>query len=98
MSSFKMKIRKSGSLVRLLLVGGLAVLTFQISSTPSGAIGFGGNNCPQFCEQLCNGQRLQCYDFCDNRYPGNQPALDQCYWDCSLQMGTCRDNCLGHCF
>jgi hypothetical protein len=94
MSSLK-KGSRSASLVRLVLVLALTVLALQVSSTSSAATGL--NNCAQFCESLCDYQRFQCYDFCDMQHPPGSQALDDCYWNCSIQGGACRDNCLGHC-
>jgi len=87
---------RSTPLARLLLVLAITAVTFQTGSVSFAAGGFGGNNCPQMCENLCNGQRYQCYDFCDIRF--TDPAqLSDCYWDCSLQMGRCREQCLMAC-
>lgn len=95
MSLSKKSSRRSASLVRLVLVLALVAVAL-VSSAPSEATGF-GDNCAQFCEELCDYSRYQCYDICGwNNPPGSQ-ALDDCYWNCSLQMGTCRDNCLEHC-
>ncbi len=91
----RMKNGRSASLVRLVLVLALTVLALQVSPAPSEATGF--DDCAQFCESLCDTSRYQCYDVCDwNNPPGSQAQFD-CYWDCSYQMGTCRDNCLVHC-
>ena len=94
MSSLKKSSRRSASLVRLVLVLAIVAVAL-VSSAPSEATGF--DDCAQFCESLCDTSRYQCYDVCDwNNPPGSQ-ALYDCYWNCSLQMGTCRDNCLVHC-
>ena len=92
----RMKNGRSASLVKLVLVLALTVLALQVSSTASAANGF--DDCAQFCEELCDYSRYQCYDICGwNNPPGSQ-ALYDCHWNCSLQMGTCRDNCLEHCW
>jgi hypothetical protein len=83
-------------MLKLALAGAVAILAIQAAPTAA-LTGFGGPTCAQTCESLCNGQRLQCYNFCGIHYAGNQAAIDDCNWNCSLQMGTCRDICLEHC-
>lgn len=94
MSLSKKSSRRSASLVRLVLVLALVAVAL-VSSAPSEATGF--DDCAQFCETICDVQRYDCYSFCDGQHPPGSTALYDCYWNCSIQGGVCRDNCLEHC-
>ena len=84
-------------MTRFLKSAALAIVTILgVHTTPSFGTNTTGPTCAEWCEQLCDyGTRFPCYEFCDYQYAGNfsDPGYSNCYWNCSLQGGACRQEC-----
>lgn len=98
MKTVKSSSRWSARFIRLALAVVLTVVALQGSPTASASTGFGGEDCAQFCEELCDYSRFQCYDMCSWNHPPGSQALDDCNWNCSISGGVCRATCEEHCW